>query len=101
MKKSWLVIPAMVMTMGMAYAPLASADEVFKLEDFFKMADANKDGMMTKKEFLDAMGKRYDANMAKMKKMGDKGKMMMKGDAMTMDGTKMLFSEWHAFGGGN
>ena len=101
MRKSWLAIPAMVMMMGMAFAPAASADEVFKFEDFFKMADVNNDGMMSRKEFMDAMGKRYDANMDKMKKMGDKGKMMMKGDAMTKDGTKMLFSEWHAFGGGN
>jgi Ca2+-binding EF-hand superfamily protein len=101
MKKSWLVIPAMVMSMGMAFAPAASADEVFKFEDFFKMADANKDGMMSRKEFMDAMGKRYDANMDKMKKMGDKGKMMMKGDAMTKEGVKMLFTEWQAYGGGN
>ena len=101
MKKSWLAVPAMVMMMGMAFAPAASADEVFKLEDFWKMADTNNDGMMTRKEFLDAMGKRYDANMEKMKKMGDKGKMMMKGDAMTKEGVKMLFTEWQAYGGGN
>jgi hypothetical protein len=101
MRRSWIAVPAMVLMMAMAYAPGASADEVFKFEDFFKMADTNSDGMMSRKEFMDAMGKRYDANMDKMKKMGDKGKMMMKGDAMTKDGTKMLFSEWHAFGGGN
>ena len=102
MKKAWLAIPAMAMCMGLAYAPAASADEVFKFEDFFKMADTNKDGMMTKQEFMNAAGMRYDAMMAKMKKMpADKSKMMMKGDSMTKDGTKMLFSEWHAFGGGN
>ena len=43
MKKAWLAIPAMAMCMG--FAPIASAqvgEEIFKFEDFFKMADTNK-----------------------------------------------------------
>ena len=76
------------------------ADEVFKFEDFFKMADTNKDGMMTKQEFMNAAGMRYDAMMAKMKKMpGDKGKMMMKGDMMTKEGAKMFIDEWKVYSG--
>ena len=65
----------------MGFAPMASAqEEIFKFDDFFKIADTNKDGMMSKQEFMNAAGVRYDAMMAKMKKMpGDKGKMMMKG----------------------
>ena len=69
MRKAWLAIPAMAMCMGLAYAPVASADEVFKFEDFFKMADTNKDGMMTRQEFMNAAGMRYDTMMAKWKAM--------------------------------
>lgn len=38
---------------------------------FFKMdkVDSNKDGMVSKKEFLDAMGKTWDMHMADVKKM--------------------------------
>jgi len=98
MKKSRLAIP--VMAMCMAFAPVAMADEVFKFEDFFKMADSNKDGMMTRQEFMNASGMRYDAMMAKMKKMpGDKSKMMMKGDMMTKDGSKMFIDEWKGYSG--
>ena len=98
MKKAWLAIPAMALCMG--FAPIAMADEVFKFEDFFKMADTNKDGMMTKQEFMNAAGMRYDAMMVKMKKMpGDKGKMMMKGDIMTKEGSKMFIDEWKVYSG--
>jgi hypothetical protein len=95
MKRAWLAIPAMAMCMGLAFAPVASAqEEVFKFEDFFKMADTSKDGMMSKQEFMTAAGVRYDAMMAKMKKMpADKSKMMMKGDLMTKDGAKMFLQD--------
>lgn len=101
MKKAWLAIPAMAMCMGLAYAPVASAQEdPFKFADFWKMADANKDGMMTKQEFMNAAGVRYDAMMAKMKKMpADKGKTMMKGDMMTPEGAKMFLDEWKVYSG--
>ncbi len=100
MRKAWLAIPAMAMCMGLAYAPTASADETFKFEDFFKMADTNKDGMMTKQEFMHAAGVRYDVMMAKMKKMpADKGKMMMKGAMMTREGAKMFIDEWKVYSG--
>ncbi|MEP6609608.1 MAG: EF-hand domain-containing protein [Burkholderiaceae bacterium] len=101
MKKAWLAIPAMAMCMGLAYAPVASAGEdPFKFEDFFKMADTNKDGMITKQEFMHAAGMRYDAMMDKMKKMpADKGKMMMKGDMMTKEGAKMFIDEWKSYSG--
>ena len=98
MKKAWLAIPAMVMCMG--FAPVASADEVFKFEDFFKMADTNKDGMMTKQEFMNAAGVRYDAMMAKMKKMpADKSNMLMKGDMMTREGVKTFLDERKVYSG--
>jgi|SRR5687768_7970927 len=101
MRKAWLAIPAMALCMG--FAPVASAqvgEEIFKFEDFFKMADTNKDGMMTKQEFMNAAGMRYDAMMVKMKKMpADKSKMMMKGDMMTKDGAKMFIDEWKVYSG--
>jgi hypothetical protein len=59
------------------------------------MADKNKDSMITKQEFLDAMGKAYDMKMAKMKAANDADK-MMKGSAMTMDGFKSLINDLHS-----
>jgi hypothetical protein len=56
MKKAWLAIPAMALCLG--FAPMASAqEEIFKWEDFFKMADTNKDGMMSKQEFMKRRGR--------------------------------------------
>ena len=42
--------------------------------------DANKDGMVSKKEFMDAMGKTWDMHMDEAKKMGAK----MPKDKMTL-----------------
>jgi hypothetical protein len=61
----------------------------------FAMADKNKDSMITRQEFLDAMGKAYDMKMAKMKAAKD-ADMMMKGNAMTMDGFKSLINDLHS-----
>lgn len=60
----------------------------------FAMADKNKDSMITKQEFLDAMGKAFDMKMAKMKTGKDADK-MMKGSAMTMEGFKSLINDIH------
>ena len=89
------------MALCMGFAPLASAqEETFRFADFWKMADTDKDGMMTKQEFMNAAGMRYDAMMAKMKKMpADKGKMMMKGDGMTPEGAKMFLDDWKVYSG--
>ena len=99
MKRAWLAIPAMAMCM--AFAPVASAqEEIFRFDDFFKMADTNKDGMMSKQEFMNAAGMRYDAMMAKMKKMpADKQGVMMKGDLMTQEGARMFIDEWKVYSG--
>ena len=45
-----------------------------KEEKMFKMVDASNDGMVTREEFLAAMGKMYDDKMAAFKKMGKEGK---------------------------
>jgi hypothetical protein len=60
----------------------------------FAMADKNKDSMVTKQEFLDAMSKAYDMKMEKMK--AAKDTTMMKGDAMTKDGFKSLINDIHS-----
>ena len=61
----------------------------------WEMADKNKNNMVTKQEFLDAMGKAYDMKMAKMKTAKDADK-MMKGDAMTKEGVKSLINDVHS-----
>lgn len=102
MKTRWLAIPAMALAIGLAsFTPVSSAQQAvegFRFEEFFRMADVNKDGMMTRQEFMDAAGKRYDAVMHKMKSSGDAGKSMMKGDVMTREGARMLYMEFHTFG---
>ena len=71
----------------------------FKFDDLFKTA-ANKDGMVSKESFMKAAGMRYDAMMAKMKKMpADKSKTLMKDDMMTKEGFKMFVDEWKVYSG--
>lgn len=57
----------------------------------YNCCDRNKDNMVSKKEFLDAMAKRYDEAMADIKKMpmADQAK-MMKGTQLTAEGFAML-----------
>jgi len=98
MKKAWLAIPAMALCMS--FAPVAMADEVFKFEDFFKMADTNKrrhDEQAGIHECCRHALRRDDGQMKKMP--GDKGKMMMKGDMMTKEGAKMFIDEWKVYSG--
>jgi len=93
MKKLILAAATLAMTIGLATtATTASARDRFP--ELMTMADANKDGMVTKEEFLAAMGKMYDDKMGKMKKMSaaDQTK-MMKDDAMTRAGFRFLISE--------
>lgn len=99
MKKAW-AMSAMAVCFGFIHAPAASADEPFKFDEFFKMADANRDGMMSRQEFINAAGKRYDAMVAKMKKMpADKGGAMMKGELMTREGARNFIDEWKGYSG--
>lgn len=100
MKSAWLAVPAMALCMGFA-SPAFAQEEIFHFEDFFKMVDADKDGMMSRAEFLTAAGKRYDARMAKMKKMpAEESKMLMKGDLMTKRGAKTFLEDWKVYSGG-
>jgi hypothetical protein len=52
-------------------AALADGDRYFKLFEM-KAMDQNKDGMVSKKEFLDMMAKAWDAKMEEAKLKGDK-----------------------------
>ena len=59
----------------------------------FKMVDASNDGMVTRDEFLKAMGKMYDDKMDAYKKMGKDGAGMMKGSDMTRGGFKDFYMD--------
>jgi hypothetical protein len=93
MKRAFLA--GAMMSLGLAAAtvalPARAQEDPLSFDVVFKMADKNKDGMVTKSEFMDAMGKAYDMKMSKMKSMKDDK--MMKGDAMTRDGYKSLIAD--------
>jgi hypothetical protein len=90
MKLRLLAASAVTLATLMSTAPAyAQGPMEFKWDAFLTMADKNKDNMVTKKEFLDAMGQMYDKAMTKMKN----DPKMVKGDMMTMDGVKALLAE--------
>lgn len=93
MKKTLMVAIALT-ALSAAFSMPARADShdaQMNFEMVFKMADRNKDGMVTRAEFLEAMGRAYDMKMAKAKSMKDEK--MVKGDAMTRDGIKALIGD--------
>jgi Spy/CpxP family protein refolding chaperone len=87
-------IMAIALSVGFAAAPARADSGDIAFQMIWQMADANKDNMVTKAEFLDSMGKAYDMKMEKMKAMKDSSK-MMKGDAMTLDGFKSFINDVH------
>lgn len=100
------VISAMILATTGCATPLTDSDtapfanDPAHFDDFFGMADTNKDGMMSRAEFMEAAGRRYDAAMAKMKRMpSDKSQMMMKGNMMTKQGAKTFLDEWKVYSG--
>lgn len=88
-------VPALALGLMTAAATLPARADMgdITFNAIFAMADKNKDSMVTKQEFLDAMSKAYDMKMEKMKAASD-GK-MMKGDAMTREGFKSLVNDIH------
>jgi hypothetical protein len=75
-----LAIAAAAMTTALAALPSHAQD--VRREDmvtFFRMdhVDANKDGMVSRKEFMDMMGKAWDEMAAKTPAMKDKDKMTL------------------------
>ena len=91
MKRNLIAAAAAAALMTLSATPV-SAQELLDFEKTWLMADRNKDGMVTKQEFMEAMGRVYDMKMASMKTSKDAAK-MMKGDAMTREGLKSLFEE--------
>lgn len=96
--KQALTRAAIALALGMAIAPVASAEEPWRIDDLFKTADMNKDGMVTKEEFMHAAGMRFDQAMEKIKKMSDSAK-YMKGNMMTREGFRMFVVDWKLYGG--
>ena len=97
MNKLILSAAALAMTLGLATATTtASAKDRYPV--LMAAADINKDGMVSKDEFMAAMGKMYDEKMTKMKTMAPAAQAkMMKNDLMTYDGYRALLRE---IGGG-
>lgn len=92
MKKMHAAAAILAMALGTGVAMPAFADSHdtnMSFEMIFKMADKNKNNMVTKQEFLDAMGKAYDMGMKKMKA----DPMMVKGSEMTREGLKALIAD--------
>jgi hypothetical protein len=91
MKRTHFAATALVLAMGTATIAIpAHADAGdMTFEMIFKMADRNNDRMVTKQEFLEAMGKAYDMKM----KAAKSDPKMAKDDAMTRDGLKGLIAD--------
>jgi hypothetical protein len=90
MKTKHFAAAAMALALGIGTALPARADMgdiTFNM--IFEMADRDANKLVTKQEFLEAMGKAYDMKMKAMK--GDAK--MVKGDAMTRDGLKDLIAD--------
>ena len=97
MHKLILSAAALATTLGLATATTtASAKDRYPV--LMAAADINKNGMVSKDEFITAMGKMYDEKMTKMKTMAPAAQAkMMKDDQMTYDGYRALLRE---IGGG-
>ena len=93
MNKLILSAAALAMTLGLATATTtASAKDRYPV--LMAAADINKDGMVSKDEFMAAMSKMYDEKMTKMKAMAPAAQSkMMKSDQMTYDGYRSLLRE--------
>ena len=94
MRKSIVAASALALTIlgGVVSMPARADQGDIYFNMIFEMADKNKDTMVSRAEFLDAMGRAYDLKMAAYKKAGDSGK-MIKGDAMTREGLKQLIAD--------
>jgi hypothetical protein len=83
------VLLALGATLPASAQPRSQGDVVVSYHQMWEMADKNKDGMLSKQEFMDAMSAMYDMQMKKMK--GDA--MMVKGEMLSADAIRKLFKE--------
>ena len=94
MKKSIFAASALALGLAVSAVSLparADTGDIF-LNKIFAMADQNKDSMVSKEEFLKAMGDAYDLKMTQYKKSDSAGK-MAKGELMTKAGLKDLLGD--------
>jgi 6-phosphogluconate dehydrogenase len=89
MTKIQIAAASLALALAAGFAVPAHAEDPYTFDKVFRMADMNKDGMVTRQEFLDAMGKVYDAKMKSMKNDAT----MVKGDAMTRSGLKEVVAD--------
>jgi hypothetical protein len=95
MLRRTLTAAAVLLALGAAMpasAQRSQGDAVISYHLMWEMADKNKDGMLTKKEFMDAMGAIFDMQMKTMKANKDAA-MMVKGDMLTADAIRKMFKE--------
>lgn len=93
MKKLILGAASAALSLGLITATtVASAKDRYPA--WVEAADLNNDGMVSKDEFLQVMGKMYDEKMGKMKKMSaaDQAK-MMKDDFMTIEAFRIMYRD--------
>ncbi|MGE5339731.1 MAG: EF-hand domain-containing protein [Gemmatimonadota bacterium] len=96
MKLRMLAASAITLATLISTAPAyAQGAMQIRVDDFIKMADQNHDGMVTRQEFVNAMGQMYDKSMAKMAN----DSMMVKNHMMTKGGVRALLSNLYI--GGN
>jgi hypothetical protein len=93
MKKLILSVATIAMALGLATATTsASAKDRYPV--LMAAADTNKDGMVSKEEFLQAMATMYDEKMTKMKTMAPAAQSkMMKDDQMTLAAYRAFWRE--------
>ena len=89
MKKIHFAAAALTAALTAGASLPAYAEDPYNFDKVFRMADKNKDSMVTREEFLGAMSEVYDMHM-KAKKGDPK---MVKGNAMTRDAMKDLIAE--------
>lgn len=80
-QRNRLTLAAAVLVVAAGLSAPVVAQEVTPWPELMKMADANGDGMVTKKEYLDMMSKMWDQKHAKMMKADPK----MKAGMMDME----------------
>jgi hypothetical protein len=93
MKKLILSAASAALALGLA-TTVTTASAKDRYPEWVMTADANKDGMVSKDDFLHAMGKMYDDKMGKMKKMSaaEQAK-MMKDDQMTIEAFRIMYRD--------
>ena len=95
MLRRTLTAAAVLLALGTALPASAQqnqGDVVVSYHQMWQMADKNKDGMVTKKEFMDAMSAMFDMQMKKMKADKDAA-MMVKNDMLTAEAIRKMFKE--------